>query len=176
MFAHEAGHIASSRHLFYSVLFAMASVERLCSLAGGLAVERLHWSPAAGQAASMSLLLATWGVLFGFIGRRSNAKATSSALGLGSSRAGPPAASLRSAPCSLRRLAARGGPERHPAATAEVAARLDRQPRRLRFSPPRFQGGTRNGIDRVVRRIKVGLWLAAGAAVALWTLRARTCC
>jgi STE24 endopeptidase len=171
VFAHEAGHILS-HHLFYSVLFAMVSVS-LCSLAGDWAVERLGGSPAAAQAASLGLLLATWGVLFGFISRRFERQ--SDVIGAWASGPAGPDPSGRVTPegaavfaSALQRVAELSGipPRQRKWRHGSIASRVEYI---FRLS---ITGAARNEIDRVVRRIKAALWVAAGVALALWTLRA----
>ena len=68
IFAHEAGHIVH-HHIFFSGLFALASVTLVAALAHGLAVLMGldEWSE---MGLSAALLVATWAVGFGWISRR----------------------------------------------------------------------------------------------------------
>lgn len=170
VFAHEAGHILS-HHLFYSVLFAMSSVS-LCGLAGELAAERLGWSQMAAQAGSMALLAAVWAVAFGWISRRFERQSDV----IGAWASGPMGASADGRittegaavfGSALQRVAELNGIPlrqrkwRH----GSIASRVEY------IFGLSLRGGTREEIDRVVRRIKAGLWVAVAVTAALWALR-----
>ncbi|HUS91111.1 MAG TPA: M48 family metallopeptidase [Phycisphaerae bacterium] len=159
IFAHEAGHIVG-HHLFYAMLFAVSSVT-LCS-AGG---ELLAWAGAlpwwAGQAITLAALLATWAAGFGWISRRFE----------------------RQSDVTAAQLGAPGGPDpdgRIPPEGAAIFARsLEHVAQLNGMAPTQWNwrhgsiawrveyvlwlgstAGTRRQIDRTVRRIKLGLWLA----------------
>jgi STE24 endopeptidase len=163
IFAHEAGHIVS-HHLLYSLMFAMATVV-LCGTAGSVLAAGLHTPGWAGQAATLALLAAAWGIGFGWLSRRFERQ--SDVIGAWASAPGGPARNGAVTPegaaifaRSLQRVAELNGIPlgqrswRH----GSIARRIEHV---LWLGTT---GGTRQAIDRVVRRIKLGLWVATAAA------------
>jgi len=170
VFAHEAGHILS-HHLFYSVLFAVASVA-LCDFAGHAATALFGLGPWTAQGIMLGLLALAWLGGFGWISRRFERQ--SDVIGAWASDPAGPDAEGRISPegaavfaTALQRIAEISGVPmrqrkwRH----GSIASRVEFV---LHLGAT---GGSRRGIDRVVARIKAVLWAAAGCAAALWAMR-----
>ena len=171
IFAHEAGHIRC-HHLFYSMLFAVSSVT-LCWAAGDVAAgpvgPRWAWI---GEVTTFGLLAAAWAVGFGWISRRFERQ--SDVIAAWFSALDGPDAGGRITPegaaifaRSLERVAQLNGASprqwnwRHGSIAGRVAHVL-------------WLGstaGTRSQIDRVVRRIKAGLWVATVVSAAIAAVR-----
>jgi Zn-dependent protease with chaperone function len=160
VFAHEAGHILS-HHLFYSMLFALSSAT-LCTAAADVIVHLAHLGPEwAGEIITLGLLGLAWAFGFGFISRRFERQSDV----IAAWSCGPQ------------------GPRGDGQISNEGAAIFARSLEHVAYlnglSPGQWNwrhgsiagrvayviwlgstGGTRAGIDRVVRRIKWALWAA----------------
>jgi STE24 endopeptidase len=176
IFAHEAGHIAS-HHIFYSALFAVASAG-LCGYAALLLGAFMGLDYFEETAATAGLVVVAWGLGFGWVSRRFERQCD-----------------VMSA-WAIERPAL-NAPKEAPNASAEagritlqgavVFARALGEVARLNGIPVRQRswrhgsiatridyvlwlastGGSRRSIDRVVRRIKLAIWLLLAGAVAI---------
>jgi len=163
IFAHEAGHVIF-HHLPYYLLFAVSSVT-LCST-GGYFLADLAGQPGwVAEALTMGGLLVVWGLGFGWISRRFERQSDVTAAWL--SGPGEPMPDGRITPegaavfaRALERVAQLGGVSerqrnwRHGSIASRVQYVL-------------WLGstaGARREIDRTVRRIKIGLWVATLAS------------
>ena len=168
IFAHEAGHIVS-RHIPYSVLFAVATVA-ICGMAGDFLAARLNAPYWAGQMLAVAMLAAAWAGGFGWLSRRFERQSDVIAA------------------WALAGQAPQGGEDKRitPEGAATFAQALQRVAQ-LNGIPARqhnwrhgsisrrisyvlwlgSKGGTRQEIDRTVRGIKIGLWIALAAAGAI---------
>jgi STE24 endopeptidase len=160
VFAHEAGHIVS-HHLFYAMLFALSSAT-LCSGAGEAIVQAAHLRPGwAEEAITLALLSLAWGFGFGFVSRRFE-------------RQGDVIAAWSCGPQGPRPdgLITHEGAAVFARSLEHVAQLNGLGPRQWNWRHGSIAGrvayvmwlgstgGTRAGIDRVVRRIKAALWAA----------------
>jgi len=170
IFAHEAGHIRS-HHLFYALLFAVSSVT-LCSAGGELTAVALSMEWWVGQVTTLGLLAVAWAVGFGWISRRferqSDVIAAWTSCPAGASASGrvmPEGAAVFARAlervAELNGISARQWNWRHGSIAARVAYVLWLG----------STGGTRHEVDRVVRRIKIALWISAGAGAAVIAAR-----
>jgi len=169
VFAHEAGHIVG-HHLLYAMLFSMSSFI-LCATAGyGMAslAGLGDWWP---DLLAFSLLGATWMLGFGWISRRFERQSdVVAAWFCGEPGPGPdgrisPEGAYAFA-SGLQRIAELNG-------MSQGQFNWRHGSIRWRINYIMWLGstaGTRAGIDRVVRRIKIGLWAATAAATALVVL------
>jgi hypothetical protein len=164
IFAHEAGHIVS-HHLFYSMMFAV-SAALLCEAAGTTLAAALRLEAWAAEAVTIALLAAAWGAGFGWLSRRFE-------------RQSDVIAAWASGPGADDADGDRVTPE-----GAALFARSLEHVGQLNGIPPRQRNwrhgsiagrvryvlwlgstaGTRRDINRLVRRIKIGLWVALAAA------------
>jgi len=179
VFAHEAGHVAS-RHIPYTMLFAVSSVTVCMSVA-----ELLGWLLGANiwgtEVLGMALLALAWAFVFGWLSRRFErqsdvigawAISQRHSEGDGDDR---PAADPDSVTCegaavfasALQHIAELNGipPRQRNWRHGSIADRVS-YILWLGAGP-----GTRRHIDRLVRRIKLALWVAllVGAG-AIWML------
>jgi len=166
VFAHEATHIAQ-HHILYSLMFAFSSA--VLTVAAAAVVGQLWPLPEhAVEGLALGLLAVTWAFGYGWISRRFERQSDVwSAWAMGGDSRVPQdrlitvegAASFANA---LQRIAQLSGLPlvqrnwRHGC----VAARIQHV---LMLGAA---GGSRSRIDRVVRRIKIGLWAAAALAAA----------
>ena len=168
IFAHEAGHIVN-HHILHALVFAVATVLASQSLATLLDawLDLPLW---ASVGASLALLMAFWAGGFGWLSRRFERQCDT----LAAWTAGPDPA-LRDRPDQIT-----------PEGAATFASALDevarlnhvtRTARNWRHGTIAWRvdyilhlgatRGSRRPIDRLVRRIKIGLWLALAASIAL---------
>jgi len=167
IFAHEAGHILS-RHILYAVVFALAVV-LVCTSAGELFLIATGADAVAGNILAILLLAAAWGFGFGWVSRRFERQcdvAAAWAIGndagaLREGRITPEGAAIFAR--SLERIAQLNGipPRQHNWRHGSIANRV------AHVLYLGSTGGTRKGIDRVVRRIKAAVWVAFVAGAAL---------
>lgn len=166
VFAHEAGHIIH-HHIPNFVLFTIAAI----GLSSGLAHLLTHLAGLpdwADQLVMLGLLAAAWAFAFGWVSRRferqsdvTGAWAAGNAEAYADGQITPEGAAVFAA--GLQRVAELNGLDpaqrnwRHGSVNARVRYILS-----LAES-----GGTRQQVDRQVRRIKILLWIAAGAGAAL---------
>jgi len=171
IFAHEAGHILS-RHILHAAVFAVSTV-LLCGAAGEWLMRSLGWSTWAGGMTILALLGVTWTVGFGWMSRRFERQSDVLAA-WASGRPGPGEP-----------------PGRITHEGAAVFARALERVGELNGIPARQRnwrhgsiahrvgyilwlasiGGTRDWIDRTVRRIKLGLWIGLAVAAAVTILQ-----
>ena len=171
VFAHEAGHV-TGRHLLYMAVFAVT----VAMLASGVAITAanvLALKEWAVQGAAIGMLAPLWTFGFGWMSRRLERQSDVAAAWILSKQTDgpqelhwddphitPEGASLFAG--ALQRVAQLNGTPatqpnwRHGSIASRVRYILS-----LGAS-----GGSRRPIDRLVRRIKWGLWLAMAAAVA----------
>ena len=160
VFAHEAGHIVS-HHIFYSVLFAV-SAALLAACTGQRLATALDWNPWTTEVLVAGLLVGAWGLGFGWLSRRferhSDVQAAWAMDQSDHGRITPAGAALYAS--TLQTVARLNGIPlqqrnwRH----GSIAARV-RYVLRLGGT-----GGTRRPIDRLIRRIKIILWITTAAA------------
>lgn len=166
IFAHEAGHIVH-HHIFYSGLFAIASV-LLCTFAGDTVGRWTGGDLWTMNTVTVGLLVAVWGVGFGWISRRFERQSdvvaawTMSREQAGEDLGGrvtPQGAHVFAS--ALEYVASLNGMGygrfnwRHGAIRWRVNYILSLSAR----------AGSRSEIDRLVRTIKVGLWVSTAFAV-----------
>jgi len=179
VFAHEAGHIAS-HHIFYSAMFAIASAA-LCNLAAIAISKQMHLTDLHETALTLALLAPAWGLGFGWISRRFERQSdVIGAWAIGSTAgADPPQGPQdRKPPADEGCITPEGAAIF--ATALENIARLNGIPARQRswrhgsiagrISYILWLGsrrGSRRSIDRVVRRVKLAIWLLLACAVAL---------
>ena len=170
IFAHEAGHIIS-HHLFYAMLFAVSAVT-VCGAVGDAVAASLAAEPWLAETVTVALLLAGWGVGFGWLSRRFERQ--SDAIGAWASALEGPHPDGRVTPegaaifaGSLERVAVLNGIPTHQRnwRHGSIASRVDY------ILWLGSTGGSRQQIDRVVRRIKLALWAATACAAAIVTVR-----
>jgi STE24 endopeptidase len=170
IFAHEAGHI-KAHHLFYALLFAVSSVT-LCSAAGELTAAAMGLEWWIGQVLTLALLVAAWLGVFGWISRRFERQSDVMAAwscgpegGAPDGRITPEGAAIFSR--SLERVAQLNGtsPGQWNWRHGSIAGRVEH------VMWLGSTAGTREGIDRVVRRIKAALWLATAVGAAITVAR-----
>ncbi len=161
VFAHEAGHVVS-HHLPYMAAF-LISTPVLCGAAATLLVEVFPSAEWVGDAAVLALLAVAWAGGFGWISRRFERQSDVIAAWSGSCREDGriEAESAAVFANALQQVAMLNGMLttqrnwRH----GSIAGRVGYL-RRLAA-----EGGTRGEIDRVVRRIKIGLLCALACTV-----------
>ena len=174
VFAHEAGHIAS-HHIFYSAMFMVSAISLTALVIDRLAVPLglNYWQVGAiKMSASAALLLAAFGWLSRRFERQSDviaAWACSPNGGADDGAIDPEGAAVFAS--ALQRIAQLNGVEAHKWNWRHGSI-ADRISYVLCLGSP---GGSRKNIDRLVRRIRVGIWalalLAAGAGA--WDLLTR---
>lgn len=167
IFAHEAGHVVC-RHILYAAVFAISSV-LLCGAVGEALAQGFRWPSWLTETVILLLLGVTWAWGFGWISRRFERQSDVIAAW---------ASGQRRADDDPGRITQEGA-----AAFAQALERVGQ----LNGIPPRQRnwrhgsiahrvsyvlwlasvGGSRRGIDRAVRRIKLGLWLALAVALAV---------
>ncbi len=170
VFAHEAGHIIH-HHVFYAVMFALASIS-LCVSAAVLVAAALDYPDWTVNVLSLGLLAVFWGLGFGYVSRRFERQCDVTAAWASGSREGgddPDLVTHEGAAVfahALQRIAdingipVRGRNWRHGSIAQRIAYVL-------------WLGGTsgtRTRDDRLVRRIKWALWgllVLAGGICAL---------
>ena len=164
VFAHEAGHVVH-HHIPYLLVFAVASIAT-CGAGGFFLVSAAGWPEWVAQAAMLGWLAAIWGIGFGWLSRRFERQSDVTAAwaaggdqGTGDrGRVTPVGAAIFAQ--ALRRIAQLNGIPtfqrnwRHGSIAWRVAYVLHLG----------GAAGTREEIDRLVRRIKIGLWAALAAA------------
>jgi len=163
IFAHEAGHIVA-RHIFHAAVFAVASV-LLCGAAGEFIIQSFDWPLGAGEAIMLAMLALTWGLGFGWISRRFErqsdvmaARACDTGAGIGRITPGGADTFVQ----ALQRVAELNG-----ISPTQRNWRHGSIEHRINYILALGQaGGDGARIDRTVRRIKLGLWLALAAGVA----------
>jgi hypothetical protein len=170
IFAHEAGHILS-HHVFYSALFAIGTA-LTCEGLGAFLTCLARWPDWAGQAASLLTLAAAWAFGFGWISRRMERQSDVIGAWSESHEAGILPADGRITPegaaafaWSLQKIA-----ELNAIPAGQWNWRHGSIAGRIQYILwLGASGGSRRSIDRVIRRVKLGLWLllAIGAAAAV---------
>ena len=173
IFAHEIGHIRS-RHIPYFFLFAIASAT-LCSAAAWGIGLLVHLEIREKDVISLALLAWLWAVVFGYISKRFERQSDV----IGAWASGPDRPPVEEGVTDIAPVG------------AEIFARSLEQVGRLngvslnqrnwrhgriadRIAYIRIlghTGGTREEIDRLVGRIKVGLWVAVLAGLGLTALQ-----
>ena len=167
VFAHEATHI-SQRHILYSLLFAFASAVLTMAAAAGVAFV-LHLGEHVEQSLSLALLVLAWAFGYGWISRRLERQ---SDVWSAWAMSDDPVAvqqkliTLEGAilfATSLQRIAHLSGlqPNQRNWRHGSVASRCQHV---LSLGT---MGDSRSRVDRTVKRIKIGLWAASAAAIAL---------
>ena len=170
VFAHEAGHIVG-HHLFYAMLFSVSTVI-LCATVGDAAVWALRLDDWSAEVLVLTMLAAAWFFGFGWISRRferqSDVVAAWYCGDAGPSpdgRISPEGAHAFAR--SLERIGVLNG-------IAHGRFNWRHGSIRSRVHYVMWLGstaGTREAIDRTVRRIKLGLWAAFGLAAAVMAVR-----
>lgn len=166
VFAHEAGHVIC-HHILYMAVFAISSA-LLAVSTGGVGAAVLGLAPRDGDIAAMVLLGAAWAVGFGWMSRRLERQSdVIAAWASGPDGGGDEgtisaegAAIFASALQRVAQLNGIGGSQRswrHGSITSRVNYIFHLS----------ATGATRSRIDRVVRRIKLGVWVALAAGVAM---------
>ncbi len=168
IFAHEAGHV-KHHHILHAMVFAISTV-MLADVLSVHLMDRWNWPVWLAAAAAMVTLLVVWAVGFGWLSRRFERQADVIA-----AWSGGPGLDQRPDP---DRITAEGSAAF--ASALEEVARLNyiqRDRFNWRHGPIGWRvahvlhlgatGGTRTGIDRLVRWIQLGLWLLLGLAVGL---------
>ncbi|MBL7134170.1 MAG: M48 family metalloprotease [Phycisphaerae bacterium] len=160
VFAHEAGHVIS-HHLPYMAAFAISTAV-LCGAVGNLLAMAAPWAQWAGPTAWVALLATAWAGGFGWISRRFERQSDVIAAWAGDyredGRIEPESAAVFAR--ALQQVAMLNGMPttqrnwRH----GSIAGRVGYLRRLV------VVGGTRREIDRVVRRIKIGLLCALACA------------
>lgn len=163
IFAHEAGHIAS-HHLFCGAVFVVATATLLGSLAD-LVISALRLSDWAGEALTLAVLGPVWWLGFGWLSRRferhSDAIAAWACAPDGPAKDGTITPEGAAIFCqALQRVAQLNGIPigqwswRH----GSIASRIEH------ILWLGGTGGSRRNMDRLIRRIKLWLWLGSAAA------------
>ena len=164
IFAHEAGHVLE-HHIFYSLVFAISTTMLCSSAAAGLG-WLFHWQDRSAEVAAMVLLAVTWGLGFGWISRRFEWQSDAISAWM----------------MSGSELSPDGTVAPEGASTFASALRLVADINGLGYNQRNWRHGTigrrieqvmylgctgssRRIIDRIVGRIKLGLWIALGLAV-----------
>lgn len=172
IFAHEAGHVME-HHIFYSLVFAVATAMLCGSAASGL--EWLfHWGERWTEAAGIAILAVTWGLGFGWISRRFEWQSDAiSAWMMSGDEAAPGGEILpvgaQAFGSALRMVADINGIGyrqrnwRH----GTIGQRIE-QVMYLAAA-----GLSRKIIDGIVGRIKLGLWFALALAILISVLEAK---
>ncbi|HUS47951.1 MAG TPA: M48 family metalloprotease [Phycisphaerae bacterium] len=164
VFAHEAKH-AAAHHVPYMVLFACCTAV-LSAGVGELAARIGGGGDVTAALAGVAVLMLAWGALFGWISRRLERQCDVFAAWVMSRCEDAPGdrrISHQGAAAfawALQRIAQLNGMSltRHNWRHGSIASRVEHV---LHLGQT---GGTTEGIDRQVRRIKIGLWAAAAAA------------
>ena len=162
VFAHEAGHIVS-HHLPYLAVFAISSVV-LCGAAADLLAAVAPSAQWSGPMTCVALLVAAWAFGFGWISRRFERQSDVIAASAGRGQDGriePESAAVFAH--ALQQVAMLNGmpTTQHNWRHGSIAGRVGYL-RHLAAA-----GGTSRHIDRVVRRIKIGLLCALACAAAV---------
>lgn len=169
VFAHEAGHIRS-HHIPYMLLFAVSSI-LACSVVGEAVMSAWPAVPWAGDAIALTLLIAVWATGFGWLSRRFERQSDVTAACLvGPQGRGGDCVSYEGAATFAQAL--------------QWVAQLNGTPmrqfnwrhgsilRRVDYILELADGERgRSDIDRAVRRIKTGLWLATILSLAATLLQ-----
>ncbi|MFP4106602.1 MAG: M48 family metallopeptidase [Phycisphaerae bacterium] len=159
IFAHEAGHIAS-HHIFYYIVFGLCSI-LLSALFGHWLIAVLGLPVTAGDIGSLVLLVVAWGLGFGWISRRFERQ--SDVIGAWAS----------SRP--IEEVSSTDEITHEGAAVFSSALQNVAQLNGIPYSQRNWRhgsigarvryilwvgmtGGSRRPIDRLVRKIKLGLW------------------
>ena len=174
IFAHEAGHIIH-RHLLYAAMFALATAV-LCNWAGMSIAGIFGWGGWQEEMLVMALLITVWSAAFGWLSRHLERQSDVTAAWLSGTDTS-------------------GGENDGDRITAEgsaIFAQALEQVAKLNGTSPRqrnwrhgsiasrvgyilwlgSRGGSKNEIDRLVKRIKLTLWAAvvAAATLGIWQL------
>jgi len=167
VFAHEAGHVVS-HHLPYMAAFAISSAV-LCGAAADLLAAVAPSAQWAGSITCVALLVAAWSFGFGWISRRferqSDVIAASAGRGGQDGRVEPESAAVFAHALQQVAMLNAMPTTQHNWRHGSIAARVGYL-RHLAAS-----GGTSRHIDRVVRRIKIGLLCALACAAAVLALQ-----
>lgn len=170
IFAHELGHIVH-RHILHAVLFAVSAIV-LTAAAGETLGRALSLDRMVMDTVTLGVLAGAFGFGFGWISRRFERQSdVFAAWAVGGShddgRITPEGAALFAKSLEtvayLNGIQPRQGNWRH----GSIAHRIGH------ILWLGTSGGTRKRIDRVVRRIKIALWIAAGVSGALIALALR---
>lgn len=170
VFAHEAGHIRG-HHLFYAMLFSVSGIV-ICSLAGEAVGRVLGLEIWVEEVIVLAMLAAAWGLGFGWISRRFERQSdVVAAWYCGDAGPSPdgrisPEGAYAFAR-SLERIAVLNG-------MSQGQFNWRHGSIRSRVQHIMWLGstaGTRGDIDRTVRRIKLGLWLAFGLSAGTVAVR-----
>lgn len=172
IFAHEAGHIIS-HHIFYSAIFAVTTV--VFSVTGAVALAAVAgWDDWTVDILSLAVLLAAWGIGFGYLSRRFERQSDVLAAwavdrpsaGEDDGRITPEGAATFA--WALQRVAQLNGIPQ-----GQFNWRHGSIAKRVRYVLHLGgTGGGRGEIDKTVHRIKMGLWVALGAAITIIALQA----
>lgn len=168
IFAHEGGHIVS-HHILYSAMFAIGSI-LLCGSAAEVLTAAVGWDMFNSTLLTLALLAGVWAFGFGFISRRFERQSdvagawASAPPDDGSGRVTPEGAAVFAR--ALERVAELNGipPRQRNWRHGSIAARV---------SYILWLGstaGTRDAVDRTVRRIKLALWAMLAAAIGIMVL------
>lgn len=166
IFAHEAGHIVS-HHILYSVIFAMSAavLSQLATLGISATMELTDW---AVDITSMVILLLFWGFGFGWLSRRFERQSDVLAAWTIDRPAETPESEIITAEgaatfsWSLQKVAELNGIRRD-----QFNWRHGSMATRINYILALAATGRgRSEIDRTVRRIKLGLWLALACSLA----------
>lgn len=181
VFAHEAGHIVH-HHIFYSGLFAAASIGWTMAIVS-IIMEISGWGSETGEFLTLGILIVMWGFGFGWISRRFERQSdVTAAWVMGQMAIDAPAGITASADASGRI----GRDVVAPEGAAIFARSLERVAQLAGLSMTQrnwrhgslawrvhyimYLGsmcGSRAQIDSLVRRIKLGLWIAFISAAAV---------
>jgi STE24 endopeptidase len=167
IFGHEAGHIRS-HHVFYMALFAIGTLLG-CGSAGDLLAKRLGWpEDTVGAGIGVVLLAMAWIFGFGWISRRFERQCDVIGACVAGEDFGGDGVRLTSEGAAVFARALEGVAFWNGTPVSQRNWRHGSIARRMSYLL--FlggTGGTRNEIDRLVRRIKLGLWILAAAGIAL---------
>ncbi len=159
VFAHEAGHIVG-HHLFYAMLFSLSSVT-LCSMAGELLARSMGSDPWLGEGFALAMLGCAWFFGFGWISRRFERQ--SDVVAAWCSGDGEPAPDGRISPegaWAFSRSLERIG-QLNNASSRQWNWRHGSIAWRVEYVMwLGSTAGSRRDVDRAVRLIKAGLWVA----------------
>lgn len=178
VYFHEVKHI-QARHLPYFML-ALPSLAAVCGICGQWLARAAGGGDTASELAALGLLVLVGGLVFGWVSRRFErqcdvfsawmmsppaADPDASSMGPGGPRVITPEGA-QTFSWALQRIALMNGgsPTRRSWRHGSIASRVEHL-RRIAAA-----GSTPEPIDRLVRRIKLGIWLAFAAAVALGVL------
>jgi STE24 endopeptidase len=182
VFAHEAGHIVH-RHILYCGLFAAGSIG-LASCIVEVALRLTGWPSQAGEAMILAIMLPLWAFAFGWISRRFERQSdVTAAWVMGQLSLNSP--DMHPGPGHVETSILRPADDTvRPIGAAIFARALERVALLSGTSMSKFNwrhgsiawrvgyiiylgstGGGRRQINKVVGRIKAGLWIAFGLAV-----------